>query len=171
MDRRMPARLRPSANLSHSRYDFAKTRIQRLLPSMPAALVFDIGAGDGRMRSLEEYGVRWRGFDRETWGVEEQWNLDLPPPVPECAGAVLLLDVIEHCSNPLLSLKNIALALHPGGYLILTAPNPHWSRSRSLISSEATFGVLSIKTCGIITMYSLHGPISLKRCSSRRASR
>src|SRR5262249_50050963 len=37
---------------------------------------------------------------------------------------------IEHLSNPGLALKHIREALVIGGHLIITTPNPRWSRSR-----------------------------------------
>jgi SAM-dependent methyltransferase len=43
---------------------------------------------------------------------------------------VLLLDVIEHLVNPGLALANIAQVLPPNGQLVITTPNPRWSRSR-----------------------------------------
>jgi hypothetical protein len=58
-------------------------------------------------------------------------GLDEPCSTNEgSAGAVLLLDVIEHCLNPGLALKNIAAVLQSNGRLILTTPNPRWSGSR-----------------------------------------
>jgi hypothetical protein len=43
---------------------------------------------------------------------------------------VFLLDVIEHCYNPGLAVANIADIMSPGAVLVLTTPNPRWSRSR-----------------------------------------
>jgi len=38
--------------------------------------------------------------------------------------------VLEHLNNPWLGIKNLADTLVDGGFLILTVPNPRWSRSR-----------------------------------------
>ena len=120
-----------SANLAVSRYDFAFNALQALMPSLPSRVVFDMGPGDGRMRRIESIGFVWRGFDQKAWGDVSSWDLNEPCSTNEgCAGAVLLLDVIEHCLNPGLALKNIAAVLQSNGRLILTTPNPRWSGSR-----------------------------------------
>ncbi len=114
------------------RYDYALLSLRALHPQLPSKIVFDIGPGDGRMRLIEQDGFTWQGFDREPWGDVKLWDLSEPGPVPETkAGAILFLDVIEHLINPGLALKQISDALQEGGYLILTAPNPHWSGSRA----------------------------------------
>jgi SAM-dependent methyltransferase len=120
----------PKANLEMDRYQFAFEALRT--SSLPSKLVFDVGAGDGRMRRIETLGFRWRGFAQTAWQPWEieQWDLTDPCPAIEKAGAVLLLDVIEHCLNPGLALKNISQALLPGGRLIVTTPNPRWSASR-----------------------------------------
>ncbi len=121
----------PSENLTSDRYDFAFKSLQRLAPSLSSKLVYDIGPGDARMRKrVESLGLHWRGFDIKPWGDVQRWDLSDPCPAPEKAGAVLLLDVIEHTVNPGLGLKNIADAIEPGSYLILSVPNPRWSASR-----------------------------------------
>ena len=120
----------PSANLDSNRYDFVFEKLRVLAPELPARLVFDVGAGDARMRRIESLGLIWRGFDRQPWRDVARWNLTDPCPVEEKAGAVMLLDVIEHCVNPGMALMNVAAALKPNGRLILTMPNPRWSASR-----------------------------------------
>lgn len=120
----------PSQNLDIDRYQFAFERLGELLPELPSKLVYDMGVGDGRMRKVESHGMTWRGFDYHAWQDITKWELSDPCPFPEKAGAGMLLDVIEHCVNPGLALKNISNALLPGARLILTAPNPRWSASR-----------------------------------------
>ena len=120
-----------TANLMASRYDFAFDTLQALAPSLPSRVVFDVGPGDGRMRRIESIGFVWRGFDQKAWGDVSRWDLTEPCSTSEdSAGAVLLLDVIEHCLNPGLALKNISAVLQLNGRLILTTPNPRWSGSR-----------------------------------------
>lgn len=41
-----------------------------------------------------------------------------------------MLDVIEHLVNPGMALANVFEALAPNGMLVLTTPNPRWSRTR-----------------------------------------
>jgi len=102
------------------------------MPSLPSKVVFDIGAGDGQMQRIESLGLAYHGFDRNPCAGSSRWDLNEPPPkLSSSAGAAMLLDVIEHCANPGLALKNIASVLQPGAQLIVTVPNPRWSRSRT----------------------------------------
>jgi SAM-dependent methyltransferase len=126
-----PRNLRPRRHSSQNRYDFACSRLADLREVLPSSVVFDIGCGDARMMRIKQYGLRWRGFDREAWRLAERWNLNEPCPVSEKAGAVLLLDVLACCVNPGLALQNISAAMQPGARLIFTDPNPHWSASRT----------------------------------------
>lgn len=123
--------MRLSANLAFTRDEYAMDCLRRLNSQLPGRAVFDIGAGDGRFREpVAREGLEWRGFDRNHRPDMDRWDLTDPPPAKSAAGAVLLLDVIEHCLNPGLALKHIAQALLPSGRLILTTPNPRWSGSR-----------------------------------------
>jgi hypothetical protein len=126
----MAALRQPTANLALDRYEFAFDTLRALKP-LTSKLVFDIGSGEGQMRRIESLGLSWHGFDlnpspgSQRWDLNEPYSGSLPPP-----GAVLLLDVIEHCVNPGLALKNIAAILLPNTPMIMTMPNPRWSRSR-----------------------------------------
>lgn len=122
--------MRPSANLTLDRYAFAYDALELLLPLLPSPVVFDIGCGDGRMSRIADLGLDWRGFDQEAWSRAKRWNLDEPCSERTKAGAILLLDVIEHTYNPGLAMKHISAAMLPGARLILTVPNPRWSASR-----------------------------------------
>ncbi len=124
---------RPTANLLASRYEWALQSVQRLCLSRQSKVIFDVGAGDGRMKvPIEAVGCSWYGFDLvPSSSIISTWNLVDPCPVKVTRpDIVLLLDVIEHLVNPGLALVNIADILQPGGILILTVPNPRWSRSR-----------------------------------------
>lgn len=122
-----------SANLTLNRYQWAAQRLVELLPLSPSPIVNDIGAGAGDMHSLtQKAGGKWQGFDLFPKSPEiQQWNLDKPAP-NECqsAGIILMLDVLEHLNNPWLGIQHLADTLLPGGFLILSVPNPRWSRSR-----------------------------------------
>jgi hypothetical protein len=126
-------RYHPSANLGASRYEFACRSIQKLCSQLPSQTVFDVGAGDGRMKELlTPTELSWHAFDLVPASPTiTAWDLSAPCPMRGSrAGAVILLDVIEHLVNPGLGLRYIADVLHPGGWLIMTMPNPRWSRSR-----------------------------------------
>lgn len=121
---------RPQSALNQSRYDYAYATLDRLRHDLPSDLVFDIGAGDGSMERIGKLGLSWRGYDQTAWRRAGRWDLSEPYPDRERCGAALLLDVIEHCVNPGLALRNVSNAMMPGGRLILTVPNPRWSGSR-----------------------------------------
>jgi 2-polyprenyl-3-methyl-5-hydroxy-6-metoxy-1,4-benzoquinol methylase len=123
----------PSANLTSSRYEYALQSIQRVRSSLPSNVVFDVGAGDGRMKErIEASDLRYYGFDLIPFSPEIiAWDLTAPCPMKSrVASVVMLLDVIEHLVNPGLALSNIFEVLQPYGRLVLTMPNPRWSRSR-----------------------------------------
>lgn len=118
---------------SADRYVFAARWIERLAAEKPGAVVYDIGAGNGRMReAVEREGLNWHGFDGFAEAPDVQrWNLDEPcPQAGQCADLVLLMDVIEHLRNPGIALKHIAAVAKEDGLLLVTTPNPRWSRSR-----------------------------------------
>jgi SAM-dependent methyltransferase len=120
-------------NLSYSRYEWAEQCLQHILPTAPSLVVNDIGAGGGEMHTLvESTGGTWQGFDLQPKLLEIcAWNLDHAVPLNvQPAGIILLLDVLEHLNNPWLAMQHIADTLLPGGFLVLTVPNPRWSRSR-----------------------------------------
>jgi len=73
-----------------------------------------------------------------------RWDLDEPAPhdTPR-VGVALMLEVIEHLGNPWRSMQHVADTLLPGGFLLLTTPNPRWSRSRM---HALAFGVPSCFT-------------------------
>lgn len=121
--------MRLTATLDVSRYAYAERTARRILK--PGATVIDIGAGDGPMRHpIERSGFNWLGFDLRPGAGVTYCDLNEPLPASAQADCVLLLDVIEHLTNPGLALTNIRAALRPGSALIVTTPNPRWSRSR-----------------------------------------
>lgn len=121
-----------SGNLELSRYAYAEDVAKRRLGAAHAKTIFDIGAGDGIMkRPLETAGFKWLGFDIAARDGISRWDLDDPCPVQDTApDFVLCLDVIEHLSNPGIALDHIAATMTPGATLLVTTPNPRWSRSR-----------------------------------------
>jgi 2-polyprenyl-3-methyl-5-hydroxy-6-metoxy-1,4-benzoquinol methylase len=120
--------------LSLSRYEFAAQSAQELKPALPSPVVYDVGAGQGQMRTpIQALELDWQGFDAfPASDSVKRWDLDdqCPAKNPE-AGLVLLLEVIEHLRNPGISLRHVAAALLPGGRLLVTTPNPRWSCDRA----------------------------------------
>ena len=120
-------------NSNFCTYDWTAAVMSPLIIESSIKLVLDIGAGDGRMLALiAAGGGEPRGFDLVPSSDKIiRWDLDEPPASNwPLAGGALLMDVIEHCNNPGLALRHVAEALLPGGFLVLTTPNPRWSRSR-----------------------------------------
>jgi 2-polyprenyl-3-methyl-5-hydroxy-6-metoxy-1,4-benzoquinol methylase len=119
-------------NLDLSRYAFAATVAKRVLGSSPSRIVFDLGAGEGAMREpITEYGFSWFGFDRLPRDGAERWDLSQPCPLRSVKpDLVLCLDVIEHLVNPGIALDHIASVTPSRASLVMTTPNPRWSRSR-----------------------------------------
>jgi SAM-dependent methyltransferase len=119
--------------LSDSRYEFAAKYLAARRSNLPLGDIYDVGAGDGRMRpGVEGLGLAWRGFDLEPRGAGiEKWDLDEScPHAGRNGAAVLLLDVLEHLPNPAIGLAHLAQVMAKGGLLVMTVPNPMWSRSR-----------------------------------------
>jgi hypothetical protein len=116
-----------------TRYQYAERLVRTLQSSLGPQLVFDIGAGQGQLRQpVLSAGLEYVGFDCKPQ-VEGMvvWNLDNPCPISDRrAGLVLLLEVVEHLLNAGLAFDHIADTVSPGGYLLVTTPNPRWSRSR-----------------------------------------
>jgi hypothetical protein len=120
-------------NLAKSRYEWAEVCLRELLSQVNSPVVSDIGAGSGIMKTItESTGGVWQGFDLVPQIPEiHHWDLDYPMPSHfQSPGIIMMLDVLEHLNNPWLSIKNIANTLLPNGFLIITMPNPKWSRSR-----------------------------------------
>jgi hypothetical protein len=119
-------------NLDVSRYEYATAVAERLLANSHAKVVFDVGAGDCLMREpLEARSFIWHGFDIVPRGTADSWDLTQRCPLESAAPSlVLLLDVIEHLANPGAALDQIAAVMGAGTAILITTPNPRWSRSR-----------------------------------------
>jgi hypothetical protein len=119
--------------LSLDRYQYAALAARNLKEILPSTLVCDIGAGLAQMRGpIESVGLQWQGFDLIPSAASiRSWDLDTvcPEPCPQ-AGLVLLLEVLEHLRNPGLALRHVGAVMLPNARLVLTTPNPRWSRSR-----------------------------------------
>ena len=124
--------LPPPEILSIDRYVYARALAQEIQSTLPSPVVYDVGAGLASMQTaINSLGLTWHGFDaRPASPAVRTWNLDDPCPELGFAALVLLLDVLEHLSNPGLGLRHAAAVIQPGGCLLLTTPNPRWSRSR-----------------------------------------
>ncbi|ARS38457.1 hypothetical protein CA265_01670 [Sphingobacteriaceae bacterium GW460-11-11-14-LB5] len=122
--------------LSLNRYQWASSFINNLTEVEP--VVFDIGAKDSIITSSITKKIKYQGFDMapeitsiKTWNINNEL-----PELSNSADYVLLLEVVEHLTNPWNCLSNLAKVLKPGGKLILTTPNPFWSESRFTLFAE-----------------------------------
>lgn len=123
--------MRLTGNVDLNRFEYAADATKRVLAGKPGT-VYDIGAADGALGdAIREAGNLYVAFDADPSapGVRN-WNIENPRGDEIQADVVLMLEVIEHLWNPRLCLENVADTLRPGGHLILTTPNPRWSRAR-----------------------------------------
>lgn len=122
----------PVENSPLGRHEWVASRLPEALGQAPSNLVADVGAGDGAMRAkVLAAGGRYAAYDLapSSPGIE-RWDLDEPAAAADRPGVVILMEVIEHLGNPWRGVGHVADFLLPGGLLILTTPNPLWSRSR-----------------------------------------
>lgn len=124
----------PEAALAEDRYAFVRDYLARLPAAPGESVLFDVGAGALPMREhVEKAGYAWFGFDLHPKSPEVvEWDINTRFEGDQRADVVLLMDVIEHTYNPGLAMENIVRVLKPGGRIIMTMPNPKWSRARTM---------------------------------------
>lgn len=117
-----------------SYYHFVRREIQPLLPTRPSHIL-DVGAGAGTT-------LKWLKSlfpDAETTGIEIntslrdelQRNADIGiiGDIANCSNRltsydlILLLDVLEHVTDPADTLQRLVGLLRPGGHVIVSLPN------------------------------------------------
>lgn len=128
-----------------SRFRWAVKVLKELTASDPELrTVFDIGSGNESLAaSIGEMGLEYQAFDLDPVSPRvRRWNIEEPFPYTGRADVVVLLELVEHLNNPWLGMRNVAAVLKPGGYLILSTPNPSWSGSR-----------LTLLGRGVLTMF------------------
>jgi hypothetical protein len=119
-------------NTDLNRYEWANVCMKKIVPNSKNKKVADVGCKNDRLKEkVENIGGEWYGFDlhpkRES---VRKWNIEKGNKRKENFGLVLMLDVIEHLGNPWMGVKNISASMCENGYLVMTTPNPMWSRSR-----------------------------------------
>ncbi|MDB4926972.1 methyltransferase domain-containing protein [Mucilaginibacter sp.] len=125
-----------SANLLLNRFDWAQQKTNDIISQYyknNEAVFYDVGAGENSLATkLGNKTALACSFDLlpfddniQQWNIETNFSYDYP-----AANIVTLLEVVEHLTNPWLCIKNISATMAPGGFLILTTPNPGWSTSR-----------------------------------------
>jgi len=127
--------------------------VQRLLaqnPSPKGMKVIDLGCGPGTNlfdvadRCADFKGVKWYGLDlnqqeaamgadRSRWRVRERkmhaveflsGDIFHLPLADNSVDVILSSEVVEHLPDPMPALREMARVLKPGGYAMVTTPNP-----------------------------------------------
>ena len=124
----------PEAALAEDRYAFVREYLARRPAPADGGVLFDVGAETLRMKAdVEAAGYQWFGFDLHPKSHDiARWDINTPFVGNRRADIVLLMDVIEHTYNPGIAMQNIAKVLKPDGRLVMTMPNPRWSRARTM---------------------------------------
>jgi 2-polyprenyl-3-methyl-5-hydroxy-6-metoxy-1,4-benzoquinol methylase len=130
--------MKPHKLTSKSRFEWALESVENVHNKNAVKVVFDIGSGEELMRNeITKRGITYHSFDLEPKTEQvRKWDVENPYPYEGKADVVLLMEVVEHFNNPWMSIKNISSVINPGGYLILTTPNPEWSDSRLNLLSQ-----------------------------------
>ena len=121
-----------SLNLN-SRFQWAITLIdEKRQNSKNDLVIFDVGTENEQLTNyLDSKGLVLTSFDIFPKSSSViRWDIEEQCPISDKADIIVFLEVIEHINNPVLALRNIIDVLKPGGLLILSTPNPEWSRSK-----------------------------------------
>jgi len=130
--------MRELAELTSNRIHPALAVVVQGLRLSPNDPILDLGCGTGAwLQRLHGLGFRnLSGIDRNPaqFGAHE-WAKFVAADVTECAiegqfALITAIEVIEHLSNPGALVQNIARALKPGGFAIITSPNIYSLRAR-----------------------------------------
>jgi SAM-dependent methyltransferase len=116
-----------------SRFRWAADSLQRLRDENPELQsVFDIGSGNELLAErIRAMGYAYTSFDiLPPSDTVKRWDIEEPFPYSGSADVVLMLEIVEHLNNPWLGVRNVSAVLKPGGYLLMSTPNPSWSGSR-----------------------------------------
>jgi SAM-dependent methyltransferase len=126
--------LSPEASLAEDRYAFVRQYLARTPARAAGGTLFDIGAGSMPMKAdVEAAGYEWLGFDLHPKSRDvAQWDVTTPFVGERRADVILLMDVIEHTYNLGIAMQNIARIMKPSARLLMTMPNPRWSRARTM---------------------------------------
>ena len=124
----------PSAGYNQANRDAWVARAASLLP--PGTRILDVGAGEGRYRTLFDhcdyrtqdfgsYEGTTEGLLKDSWhygAIDYVSDATAIPVEDEAFDAVLCTEVIEHVPEPVAVLREIGRILRPGGTLFLSAP-------------------------------------------------
>lgn len=124
----------PVENSNLDRYSWAGEKLKKLLQGRKDRnAVYDIGSRDGILKKyVQDLDIDYKGFDLlPLEGSIREWNIEQPFPYADPkADVIVFLEVIEHLNNPWLSFANLGNVIKEDGYILLSTPNPAWSKSR-----------------------------------------
>jgi 2-polyprenyl-3-methyl-5-hydroxy-6-metoxy-1,4-benzoquinol methylase len=125
-----------TGNISLNRFEWADKTARDLISKYyqkAKPVHYDVGAGPNSLvkQLATETAI---GYSFDLFPVDEsveQWDIEKSFPYNhQPADVVTFLEIVEHLNNPWTCIKNISTAMAPGGFLVLTTPNPGWSTSR-----------------------------------------
>ena len=108
--------------------------LEQIGQPQPGAKLLEVGCAEGhfldtaRERGWEVCGVELspvaaaaarRRFDLQVF----ESAIDELPPEPNAYSVIVLLDVLEHLSNPACTVRTVAKMLRPGGWLVIKTPD------------------------------------------------
>ena len=166
--------------------ELAISLLERYCP--PGGTLVEGGIGSARnLLTFQEMGYDVRGFDvmpeaveaAKSRGLEAQLHdLEDPWPVAEASlKAVVLLDVIEHVSDPVRVLQHVHSALRPNGAAIITVPAYQWLYSdwdealghyrrytRAMLRQHATEAGLRLQRLTHWNAFTLPAAVAVRSC-------
>ena len=107
----------------------------------PSNILSDIGSGWGWLKPhAEKNNLIWQPFDYVSKIKEATiWDLNQTcPDTAKPAGICVMLEVLEHLANPMISIQHIAEHMLPGAIMIMSVPNPSWSHNRIHLLSKGS---------------------------------
>jgi 2-polyprenyl-3-methyl-5-hydroxy-6-metoxy-1,4-benzoquinol methylase len=127
--------------IQENRETFVIEMLKKYSPNSPSNILSDIGSGWGWLeKHALEMNLEWQPFDylRKIESAKI-WDLNQPAPAGvKAAGMCVMLEVLEHLPNPLLAIQHISEHLEPGAIMIMSVPNPSWSRNRLHLLQKGT---------------------------------
>jgi methyltransferase family protein len=146
-----------------------RAKLTELLRHGPVSDLLEIGCGPGYfLREARRAGIRnVVGIDRNPWGVQEARRNDLEAYVGSIAvlprtrqfDAVVMLDLLEHITDPVAFLADVQARLRPRGRVFIMTPN-----IRSLLALISGRRWVSFKIPEHVYYYS---PRSIRRLLER----
>jgi len=150
----------------HEAMKHSNRHILSLLGSANSRRMLDVGCGGGTFladardagwaMSGMEINAEFPEFCRRELGIEDvKVGLISDPPFPDASfDAVSMLDVLEHMYDPVLSVKQCARLLKPGGVLAVKSPNGPMQLRKERVKKALGRGDGYVATIGHLNQFS-----------------